>query len=441
MKRNWINRCQAATLYHRWQTVLTGLCVVAFCVQVAQVSRKYFDYLTDTDMRIENEKYLKPPGLSICFRYIDMIEPSSLRTVVNDSEYEAFSKMKKGSTEYADFIDERLTLKQFFDMSPDLDVISCRYRIPGQFVVHSYFTAEECNVFFVRKTLLSEFICYQANLNFSGNYHFSTSMKTLRFSGLLIQPYFNHSLIFKAPYSIPVVHDSNANGEISRLYASASHIHTNDNNFCRISYMRVVTQRLPPPYETRCHFTNNSATFRERCHKKCMIEKISKLYGRFPFSEVYTMEDSMASYSNLTVFDNKLHNKETVAKLNQIGIDCAAGCPQPCLGEVFITKVQYSAYYSALKGMAYRLDVPCWPLIYVEYKPKQLFHEYLIFVMSCLGTWLGLDAINLNPFCRPFNKRPPMRPRAEAAKKNALLTKVRHLPPLYSTWNYGSYQY
>lgn len=41
--------------------------------------------------------------------------------------------------------------------------------------------------------------------------------------------------------------------------------------------------------------------------------------------------------------------------------------------------------------------LPIWPISRIEHRPLFGLNDYIIYVMSCLGTWLGLSVIAMNP--------------------------------------------
>ncbi len=272
-------------------------------------------------------------------------------------------------------------------------------------------------------------------------------MKTQEWHGLVMRTVFDYKILSKANYSLPMVHQPIANGETSRLYATSTHLHTNGNNYCRLSYMRFVTRLLPYPYNTRCQQFDNSTMsklFRERCHKKCMVDSIAQRFQLVPFTEIYQTADLNSSWADLKLLSQRRDTPTMSKLLNSIGINCSQQCPQVCYTDIYVTKVQYSARFTEIDGMTFRLDLPYWPKINIEFKPRQKLYEYIIYVMSCVGTWLNISIIQLNPFqksptvkrllvqsgFREFDSAADLKRREYNRYRQRILTKFRsHLYP------------
>ncbi len=161
-------------IYYCWKSILIIVSLTGFSIQTINVSQTYFDYLTETNTRIENEKLLDPPALSICVRYADMIEPDKLKTVLNQSDLVLLSALMPRNELYEQFIEDHLSVRDYFRLSENLRAKSCQLRLPGRFKVFDS-VSEYCHRYLdITKVLMPGYICYQIRPNFTGQYHFST---------------------------------------------------------------------------------------------------------------------------------------------------------------------------------------------------------------------------------------------------------------------------
>lgn len=50
-----------------------------------------------------------------------------------------------------------------------------------------------------------------------------------------------------------------------------------------------------------------------------------------------------------------------------------------------------------LAGVEFALHLPAAPSFHITHLPALQFNEYAIYVMSCIGAWLGVSVVQLNP--------------------------------------------
>src|SRR5438270_6934839 len=67
-------------------------------------------------------------------------------------------------------------------------------------------------------------------------------------------------------------------------------------------------------------------------------------------------------------------------------------------------KISLTNFYSLLDNeTSFIINIPRDPFITINYKPQILLMEFLVYVLSCFGTWFGISVFKLNPI--PFFKQ------------------------------------
>ncbi len=388
--------------FHYWQACLGLICLIGFTIQAGLMTMSYLSFSTIREVSVLTEKFVDPPGFTLCVRIVDMIEPSVTEGKLG--HLAEFRTLDKVSPAYEDFVLDRMSLRNVFEWTPNITLMKCRIRKPGHINVLTLNEISCHEHLQVTKVAMQNRICYQTKMVLKGQYHFGTTMRTIQFPGLAFQPffddnYFNHSL-----YAIPIVHRQSGNGENSRLYATTTHwmgAGTEKQNFVRISYWRRIINRLPYPYDTRCLAISKPLPLKALCYKRCKIESVIRNFGKLPFSELYTLNDLSSNFSGLTILNsNQFDDNRLNDLIVKLGTDCNQSCRIECHREDYITSIRHAAYYGFLPGISFRLDLPYEPYVKVTFKPALKFNEFLIYVMSCLGAWLGVSMIQLNPFKR-----------------------------------------
>ena len=83
-----------------------------------------------------------------------------------------------------------------------------------------------------------------------------------------------------------------------------------------------------------------------------------------------------------------------------IGMSCNTCCSEQCHLELYITSIKTITHFDFVDGVSVRVDLPSWPVTHIEHSSWMTFNGFLIYIMSCAETWLGLSIIQCNPFKR-----------------------------------------
>lgn len=131
---------------------------------------------------------------------------------------------------------------------------------------------------------------------------------------------------------------------------------------------------------------------------RCLVDKVLKKLGKLPFSTLIAEDD----FDNDTINHNiitaqELHNDTIRTTLRTVERECSRTCPSHgCDSSIMVTELLLTGE-TADNSIQFRVNLPNFASFYVQYLPFMILNEYLIYVMSCLGTWLGVSVIELNP--------------------------------------------
>jgi len=289
------------------------------------------------------------------------------------------------------------TLKDIFDMTPDVLLTACRYRQPKTFHVMTHNESTCAELFYQTKLVTQDMVCYRVRAIDKDEYHYGTTAKAYDLAAMVYQTFMPSNMFKNHGPVIPQLHASDNYGEHSRLFATTYMILSSKQNFMRVTYTRFKITKLEAPYMTKCS-TNN----RQQCLKACLIRETLRKFDKLHFSELYSMNvDYPKNYSNsyFLAYDS-LYNRLNTDSLNSIGMSCSTRCSEQCHLELYITSIKTITHFDFVDGVSVRVDLPSWPVTHIEHSPWMTFNGFLIYIMSCAGTWLGLSIIQCNPFKR-----------------------------------------
>ena len=110
------------------------ICFVGCFWQVENISRLYFKYDTTTELSIDIPTELEAPDLSVCLRYVDVLDIARFSRDRNISVGSADGDGKY-SVDHIQLVQETVTIADIFAYTPDVDDIflSCLTRTPQSY--------------------------------------------------------------------------------------------------------------------------------------------------------------------------------------------------------------------------------------------------------------------------------------------------------------------
>ena len=380
--------------------IILVIALIGVSVQVYQISDTYFRYSTKTNVLVNVENDIESPALSICIKTLVFIkiDEEQAKITFNQDDYHQillYQKQPNRVDEHGNLLyNKLLTLNRIFKFAKNVSYHACYYRNPNDQREIINLNKSECDsMFMVDKYVTEDLVCYRFQLATFPKYQFRQNMEAANAPGFIygmVITFDDHKLSLT-----PNVHSPDSYGSISRLYPAAR-MNLGLQNYMRLSYARYSVTRLPRPYQTMCRSLIDSYT-QTGCLKQCGLTQMTSL-GVLPYAEEYDNND-LTNYGNWSIVS--LTDKRISAEQFQSNRKkCAKACDDNCYDEWYTTDVQEVENRTvwSMPWFLLRVDLPNRPFTAIEHKPQLLFNEYVIYVMSCFGAWLGISFLDLNPF-------------------------------------------
>ena len=345
-----------------------------------------------TAVTFEIPSDLQIPTLSVCFRYVDIIDMRRFAAI-----HPSLDLLNKNLTARSEAIRATITVKQIFDLAPNSSLfIGCDIRFPGNYQMDQFHGTDCDSKFKIDLFYMQKYICYKFQLLSEGHYRFDEIASSLNYAGMAYTIGLNLSYFNGSDYILPMVHDGSYFPSTSKMFATQirrfvnlPHIRTR--NLFHFSNTYVTNLKLPAPYATNC----SKFTKVGYCFTLCLINESTKRFNKYPFSEIVGVS-SRHDQNKRIITTSDLENKTFSHELSEIEQSCGHTCRSPyCNDTLSITEILSFGFYK--DALWFRVDLTKELLFLVAYLPLMKINEYSIYVMSCLGTWLGISFLQLNP--------------------------------------------
>ena len=371
------------------------LCLIGCLYQIYQVSSSYFMYSSVTMIRIEIPQKLESPGFTVCVHYMNLLDVSNI--TIN-------GKSSKNIFDY----EKILTVKEIFKRTPSAvhNVFQqCRYRIPGSFST-KYSYSDDChNSFQMNKFFTQDFICYRmfSRELFAEEFDFVYLAYASNWNGMFFELELNKTTFAGLNWGKAIVHPMTQHPRqaiafspmFNRAFDSKGHP---ANGRFDLVYRYIDIENLPPPYETGCRDYSKSRLdgrgSSEKCFDECVFKRSTSILSRIPFTSI--IKESNSNLTNLHhMLATDIDNRTTSTTLKKLMSNCRKTCSAvDCRSVIFMT--QLTSHY-ANNDIIFRVDSPRDPVLIIKAVPKLVMAEYVIYLFSCIGTWLGVAVVSLNP--------------------------------------------
>jgi len=434
-KRNTMYRCstndnQRETLRVVFRVATLSVALLGVSVQIYHISNIYFRYSTTTEVSISVESEIDSPALSLCIMaMINGSDDEYIRNTLDGDEYQFYHSYKnytkrrlknqpnftesyKYREKYFSIRKKLYILNKIFKDSPNVSIDTCYYRDPTDERKVLVIDGTGCkSIFPAKKYVTEDFVCYRFQLANQVKYGFKRNME-VGFSslpGLLYIIIMGFSIPLEGDawrWKIkPYLHSPESYGDISRLYP-VSRLNVGKHNYGRLTFAKYSVTKLPRPYYTKCR--NGPSIYSQTdCIKQCSTSQMDGL-GVVPYSEEYTEEDLELYGNRYLGFDQRLSGKLFRKNVQ----NCVHACDDNCYDEWYTSTTRELENRTSIRfpNFGIQVELPNRPLTAIEHKPQLLINEYIIYVMSCLGTWFGICFLDLNPFksTSGANDRPNM---------------------------------
>jgi len=362
------------------------LCILALTYHVGKISTRYFKYETLTHLEMKRPSQVAPPAFSLCIRYTEFLLDHKLKSII-------WTQFKEESYY------RNVTVRQIFDHTPPGDqlFLSCMVRYPGSYIIRSYSTNQCLKFFNILKYYVQEYICYQFSPSMKGTIDFNRIASSFNYARLAYKIDLQLKVFNRTSNFCGIVHTMDSLPFVSIQFSAEfrRERHLVYRSY-RFSGVQVNHHLLPSPYASHCIPRHNG---RDEfvCYKDCLVSMTIAKWRMFPFTEIITDDELVYNLDipHLTTFE--LLNNETLAKeYDSIETQCEYRCRFPnCHNSVTVTQM----FERSLRddALVFRIDLPRTFTYSITSLPSMEIVDYVTYVLSCFGTWLGLSAMNFNP--------------------------------------------
>lgn len=361
------------------------ICLAGFGWQFLEVSLDYFSFSTATRIKIQYPSEFDFPALTLCARYTDILDHSTIR-----SQLQIPINLIK--------LKGNITIKQIFDWTPnEYELIEGFYRRKTGSYSIVYFKGPGMNSQLdIKKFIYSEYICYKISLRERIRIRPSIEVHPIA-SGIIGK--FTMTELFKnvSWYKLSL-HDGQTFPYESLNVQPTMERNINDTrslNTVSIFPTYFTIKYMKPPYSTKCiDYAPFNFESRSHCIQTCIMKKTVDQLSKFPFSSfIFDPSDQrIVSYTDA-------NNPEKAKKLNQIATQCEkmSLCGRlSCESKTTITHLHF------FNGMKNRFNIllitPQHPWIEVDHEPSIKTATYFTLILGAFGVWTGLSIISLSPF-------------------------------------------
>ena len=371
-----------------WNISFNLICIAGCAYQIIYIFLSYFEYGTVTRNKYYQQQITPFSDLHTCFLCLsDMLNMSHIQAKYGISEkpHDSFDLM------------DIVTIGDMLTFTPDIDISECAFRdSTGNYVIFA--NQSMCSDFFaLSKYLNGQYVCHKLSikdpfditlLSVSTSLKYDRSMYEIRFVG-------QHS---KARKIRPTI-TTKIFPTIGNKYASTYYKSSNQDLSLHISCQNITNYWLGYPYDSfTCEEEGEIGYY--QCFDSCIEKKTMKEYNRLPYTSFYNT--SMYGESDIKMMSPSMIKNRTISSvLNKWYIECGKICNMYACVDTFCLSVGHSDTSIQVNGIksgsTIRIESPSSPNAYIIYVPQVPLLDFIIYILSSLGTWFGLVIIQCNP--------------------------------------------
>ena len=348
------------------------LCYALLLTNLVYMSKKYFNYDTETSVGFYSPINITSPNLSLCF---------DLNSVLGGYEPMMFHSRKP---QYIGLQDRFL-----FSSVPGVHEIldKCAYRDAtlDRFAVTS--NSSGCiNDFNIKRYRMQSLMCYLFQVNRPRNFSFHS----LSFS--INEPKLLYKLVIGAPlntgHTIVLLVHFDELADVDRMFMNELFPSRKNNELYYLEYDFFKIYRLPSPYSTKC----GPDPF-----VRCFYDCIGKSYAKRGLSASTGIRHDVSFTENTKVTDYSHTSDPEVRKLFEDVNDhciqnvCVAGS-EACEQKLTITHVS-GPFENQADKLTFIVGSFKYPINKIIHSAKLPLVEYLTQCLSLSGIWVGFSMI------------------------------------------------
>lgn len=358
--------------------------------QLYEISIKYFSYHVTTGISFNLTIGNVDKAINLRFMYYEVFDQQSFArdknfTFNNDTDA---MNMFISAMNFTNVV----TIEDIMKYTPSVDdlLLSCDDR-----------GALECSIanVSVEKYVNNMFVIYRFIFNYDLNipYDESTTFYTPNNYAIIIYVILKETYFTRAHIIAPFLNDIHAvpyeENAIAINSDTGYDFMTHKQSYLAFGLRvhSIVTQKLAPPYSTKCIEVYDYY----QCLSNCINNLTVTAFNRLAPTNYYRYVDDYMKDMKIISFDDVTDHDKYRQYLEYL-INCSIKCPKDkkCHQVLDITNLERSVY----KPMQFYQTLSDSPSFIVKYHKKTRLVDYITLFMSCFGTWLGISILDLVPF-------------------------------------------
>ncbi|KAI1292002.1 hypothetical protein HDE_07619 [Halotydeus destructor] len=394
------------TLRTKLRTLWICLCFIGNSYQAYRLTKAYLDHDITTHVNVNFPEIFEPPTATVCFSLISMVKLDIALARWPDLEARMADMLKtfrrRNGTSFKEAIASlsfaaKLTMNQFVFANLQVkDAFDITYSHEDLFSNCSIVRGSDysladapCTEFYdITEYLKSSSKCFTFKLKHRQFYNYLTLQQIRQFPG-------RTSILKMTNTTDSLTKDMaiyyNPRGTHSREGFSRSLLIT-QMALVTVSYVTVVTELLPPPFDTRCRNYATSGFFdRGHCFETCFreqsLEKLGKLApGPNIFREDYSLER--------LIDIETVRNDTTIGNMvDLVNADCKQSCWQPNCKETYYIPQLMSTTEFPFPALLTVTEQE--PVLNTTNLQKINLIESITDLGSTLGFWMGFTGLTV----------------------------------------------
>lgn len=155
-------------------------------------------------------------------------------------------------------------------------------------------------------------------------------------------------------------------------------------NFISLSYSNFKSHLLKHPYKTDCiDYVDHALESQHHCIDSCILKEYNSIFDFDPLS-VLTRNPKFKRPSSKEMATNWYR----MASIDEL---CSDKCrQQDCKKDLYVPKIIGT---EALEDFGFELYLPIDPVIETKFKPEISLTDFVTYILSCIGFWLGFSPL------------------------------------------------
>ena len=375
------------------------LCMICMVIHIGVITHEYLKYIATSNVKMETADIVQIPALSVCWRYLDLIDFDRFNSDTGSNlappDYSTLESRR--STFLA--IQNKITVRQILEYTPKIEdrlmLIDSIVRFANEYDYHILDQIQTLENFIVLRTYTQEYVCYRIGMKNHGQYDYNRVMRTLNYPAMAFEIGFNISMFGMVKTMLPIVHLGTDLPHYSRLFSpKLTRYEENPPNRIYLTSQRINLRKLPNPYQTDCADYGNVDLPDQIT--KCLMKYTIDRFQRLPFTEILPENFDGGLNFPVIVPKDAFENSTEDIELTKAEDECHRKLRKPeCYTYMYLTTLVDES--TANGSVRFRVVLPNQPEISISFQPMTHFFDYVTYVLSCFGTWIGLSIIDFNP--------------------------------------------